>query len=128
MRLNVLGATLCALLAMDVRTALADPVPFHWLEDSTVSTSNNNSSSSVALKKMPTGEVQIRIVSNCATLMYIRKGTDSTVTATNTDLPIAPNEVEVLTLNNNPNAPITHLAMISPSGSCTIFFTTGSGI
>jgi hypothetical protein len=108
--------------------AIAQMAPFHWLESATIALTNNNSSTNAALLRMPTGVTQIRVASNCATWMYIKKGTDSTVTATASDLPIAPGEVEVLTLQNNPTAPITYIAMISPSGSCTLYVTTGEGI
>lgn len=102
--------------------------PFHWLEDATASITTANSSANVALKKMPTGRVQIRIYNAFTSPVFIRKGTDSTVAATATDLPIAPGATEVLTLNNNPSAPITHVAMISPTGSGTVYVTTGTGI
>lgn len=120
------------LLAVLLALACASPsfaqtAPFHWLEGTTVSITNNNSSGNVALAKRPTGPFQIRIYTPCATPVFIRKGTDSTVTAAATDLPIAPGSVEVLTLLNDPTAPITYMAMISPSGSCTIYFTTGIG-
>jgi hypothetical protein len=35
---------------------------------------------------------------------------------------------EVLTLNNTPSTPTAFIAAISPSGSGTIYFTTGAGI
>jgi hypothetical protein len=101
--------------------------PFHWLDSSTVSITTGNVSANVALLKLPTADFQIRVYTSCATPVFIRKGQDATVTATATDLPIAPASVEVLTLRNLPAAPVTYLAMISPTGSCTVYFTTGAG-
>lgn len=119
---------LAALLALAWGSpVLAQTSPFHWLEGATVSITTGNVSANVALLKQPTGEFQIRLYTSCATPVFIRKGTDSTASASATDLPIAAGSVEVLTLRNNPTAPVTYMAMISPSGSCTIYFTTGEG-
>lgn len=123
---RLLAAT--AALALFAGSALAQDRPFHWLEDSTVSITTANTSAPVALKRMPSGITQIRIMTACATTIFIRKGTSASTTAVAaTDLPVAPGSVEVLTLLNNETAPITHIAMISPSGSCTVYFTTGQG-
>jgi hypothetical protein len=122
-----LGAAAASIALACALAAGAQQYPYHWLEDSTVSITTGNSSANVALKREPTGQFQIRVFNSCTTTVFIRKGTDSTVTAAATDLPIAPGSVEVLTLQNNPTAPITYLAMISPSGSCTLYVTAGVG-
>lgn len=123
---KTLGLALAALAIAAPACAQMDP--FHWLDSSTVSITTGNVSANAALLKMPSGKTQIRIVSTCATVVFVRKGADATATATATDFPIAPGSVEVLTLRNLDSAPITYLAMISPTGSCTIYITTGLGI
>jgi hypothetical protein len=110
-----------------VAPAFAQLDPFHWLDGATVSITTGNTSANIALAKMPTGRTQVRLASNCATWMNARKGASSGAVATTADLPIAPGEIEVLTIDNEPNAPITYMAMISPAGSCTLYVTTGSG-
>lgn len=102
--------------------------PFCWLEDATVSIAAGATSLNVALKKMPTGTAQVRIKNDSTSTIFIRGGANSSVAATATDLPIGAGVTEVLTLNNSPSAPTTFIAAISPSGSGTIYFTTGAGI
>jgi hypothetical protein len=103
--------------------------PFHWLEGATVSIAAAQAGTDrVALTKMPTGHAQIRVYNASTSAIFIRKGTDATVTAALTDMPIAPGATEVLTLANNPSSPITHIAAISASGTNTLYITTGSGI
>lgn len=101
---------------------------FHWLDDGTTKISATTSSANGALKRMPTGVTQLRVYNAGTTLAFIRKGTDSTVFAAATDLPIAPGELEVLTLQNNPASPITHIAAIFATGSGDVYVTVGSGI
>lgn len=103
-------------------------LPFHWLEAATTKVSATTSSAAGALSKMPTGRVQIRAHNAGTTLAFIRKGTDSTVTALVSDMPLPAGAVEVLTLNNTEKSPITHMAAIYASGSGDVYFTVGTGI
>lgn len=124
--------SLAALLALAClfapRLGLADQYPFHWVESATVSIATGNSSASAALLKVPSSQMQIRLYNSCATTVFIRLG-QSTVTATAAaDLPIAPGSVEVLTLHADPLNSTAYIAMISPSGTCTLYITTGEGI
>ncbi len=99
--------------------------PFLWLEDATVSITTGNSSANVALKKMPTGKAQVRVFNAFTSTQFIRKGVDATVAAVAaTDLPVAPGATEVFRIDNTSNPPITHIAMISPTGSGTLYVTT----
>jgi len=125
-RLTTLGLALAAAVIC-AAPARAQMDPFHWIDGATASITTGNASANVALLKMPSGKTQVRIVSTCATVEFVRKGADNTVTAAATDFPVAPNSVEVLTLENLPTAPVTYLAMISPAGSCTLYITTGLG-
>ena len=101
---------------------------FHWLEDATVDIAVTTTSGVGALLKMPTGKVQLRFFNNGTVPVRIRKGTALATTALVTDMPIGPGSSEVLTLNNPPSAPITHIAAITVSGSATLSITTGAGI
>jgi hypothetical protein len=128
MRFQRLGAALCALaLPFASHAARADVRPFSWQDATTVSVTTGASSAAVALQGMPSGQAQVRIVSTCASVVFVRKGGSAAVTATAADMPIAPGEVEVMTLIDPPSNPTTYLAMISPSGSCTVYFTIGAG-
>jgi hypothetical protein len=105
--------------------------PFHWLEDATVKiTATTSGADRAALKKMPTGRVQIEVYNSGAAPVFIRKGTDATVTASasNPDKPIGPGVTEVLTLINRPTAPITHIAAVTVSGTADVYVTVGAGI
>jgi len=102
--------------------------PFHWLESATVKIDASTTSANAALLKMPTGITQIRLYNSGSVPVFIRKGTDSTVTGLISDMPIAPGSVEVLTLNNNPTAPITHVAAITASGTASLYVTVGQGL
>lgn len=105
--------------------------PFHWLDDSTVKiTATTAGTDRAALKRMPTGRVQIRIHNAGTGLVFIRKGTDATVTASAStpDLPVPAGELEVLTLSNNSSAPVTHIAAVAATGSSDVYITVGQGI
>jgi hypothetical protein len=105
--------------------------PFHWLEDATVKIAATTAGTDRgALKKMPTGRVQIEIYNAGSVAVFIRKGTDATVTASssNPDKPIGPGVTEVLTLINRPAAPVTHIAAVTASGTADVYITVGAGI
>lgn len=102
-------------------------LPFHWLDGATVSIAATSAGSDrAALAKMPTGRTQIRLYNAGTATVFIRKGTDATVTAGATDFPIAPGSIEVLTLANRDAAPITHIAAYCAS-TATLYITTGEG-
>jgi len=105
--------------------------PFHWLEDATVKIAATTAGSDRAkLLKMPSGAVQLEFFNAGAVPVFIRKGADATVTASasNPDKPIAAGAMEVLTVINSPNAPITHVAAVTASGTADLYITTGAGI
>jgi len=105
-------------------------MPFHWLESGTVSLACTSTSGNVALPaNKPTGRFQIRVHNKGPNTAFIRKGTDNTVAAATTDMPIPAGAVEVFTLMNREASPITHIAGICASGeTATLYFTVGAGI
>ena len=108
-----------------------DGSPFSWLEDATVKiTATTSGSDRARLLKMPTGSVQLEFFNAGAVPVFIRKGSDATVTASanNPDKPIAPGAMEVLTVINTPSSPVTHVAAVTLSGSADLYITTGAGI
>lgn len=102
--------------------------PFAWLDGATLTLSATTTSSNGALLKVPTGEFQIRLCNEGSSTVFIRKGGDSTVVATTADLPVLSGGVEVLTINNHPDAPISYIAAITGTGTATLHITTGLGI
>lgn len=58
-----------------------------------------------------------------ANFIYIRFGTDNTVTATSADIAMLPNTTEVFTIGNG----ITHIAAITDAGTATIKAICGAG-
>jgi hypothetical protein len=90
----------------------------------TVSISVSGSSQNIAVQSTATptpGCAQIRVFNSGSAITFIAFG-GSTVTATTSSLPIAPNSVEVFTM------PLTgiYAAAIGTSGN-TIYFTPGDG-
>lgn len=102
--------------------------PFHWVEDSTLKIDVSTTSATGALLKVPTGQTQIRVFNGATVPVFVKKGTDSTVTATTSALPLAPGGVEVFTFTNPAAAPVTHVAAITASGSGSIYITVGTGL
>lgn len=68
-------------------------------------------------------ENQIRVYNSCTTTVFVKSGS-STVTASNTDMAIAPGAVEVFSMS----ASHTHMAAIVPSGTCDIYIARGTGL
>ena len=103
--------------------------PFLWLDGATVAVSVASASSDNPLLKIPTGEAQLRFYNAGPAAVFVKKGTGGvSATATTADFPIAPGSVEVLTVNNNPKAPITSVGAITASGAATLYITTGAGL
>jgi len=104
--------------------------PFHWLDDATVKiTATTAGTDRAKLLRVPTGAFQIEVYNSGAVAVFIRKGTDATVTASPgmPDKPIAPGATEVLTIANKPSGPITHIAAATVSGSADVYVTVGAG-
>jgi hypothetical protein len=68
-------------------------------------------------------QTQVRVFNSGSAVTFIAFGATSSVTATTSSLPIAPNSVEVFTIN----ASNTYIAAIGTSGN-TIYFTPGEGV
>jgi hypothetical protein len=56
-------------------------------------------------------------------LIFVRFGSDATVTVTNSDMPVLPNSRVVLAVNSL----ISYVSAMSSSGSGTILFSRGDG-
>lgn len=100
---------------------------FHPIPDSTVSISASTTSANVALSKTPSDRFQVRVYNAGSATVFINRGS-STVTATTSNMPVPAGAIEVITFNNLPTNPITHVAAITSSGTATVYFTTGDGI
>jgi hypothetical protein len=86
----------------------------------TVSVSAGNVSSNTPLS----GSGDSVVVTNATTaLAYVRFGSDTTVTASTTDMPVLAGNRVVLSINSL----ISYAAAISPSGSGSILFSRGDG-
>lgn len=108
-----------------------DLLPFHALDGATITISATTSSgnTNLPMDKMPTGKVQIRFYNAGLVPVFWRKsiaGVSGTALVAS-DTPIAPGSVEVFTLNNNPNAPVTGIAAITGSSTATLYATLGAG-
>ena len=86
----------------------------------TASLSASTSPSTVAL----TGGGDTIVVTNAATsLAYVRFGADSSVSATNADMPVLANSRVMLAANSL----VTYAAAVLVSGTGTVLFTRGDG-
>ena len=86
----------------------------------TVSVSVSNVSSNTPLS----GGGNSIVVTNATTsLGYVRFGSDMTVTASTTDMPVLAGSRMILSINSL----ISYAAAISPSGSGSILFSRGDG-
>jgi len=64
------------------------------------------------------------VVTNTATsLIYVRFGSDPTLTASTSDMPVLPNARLILSVNSL----ISYAAAVSPSGSGSVLFSRGDG-
>jgi hypothetical protein len=86
----------------------------------TVSISSGIASTNVPLSG---GGDSVVVTNTSGTLAFIRFGSDPTVTASPSDMPVLPNSQLILSINSL----ISYAAALSPSGSGTIFFSRGDG-
>ena len=90
----------------------------------TVNIAVTGTSASVALNNtVGISGNQVRIFNNGSSVSFIAFGTSSSVTATITSIPIAPNSVEVMGVPGG----TTYIAAIGTTGN-TIYFTMGEGL
>lgn len=87
----------------------------------TVSRTVTGSTAQVALGK-PTNQVMVTSPSGGA-IAFIKFGSDSTVTAAVTDIPILPGTIQIFSIATTQ----TNVAAIGTSGT-TLYFTSGEGI
>lgn len=86
----------------------------------TVSLSVGSTSASVALA----GGGDTVVVTNTSTnLVYVRFGSDPSVSARTTDMPILPSSQAILSVNDL----ITYAAAVSPTGTSAVLFSRGDG-
>jgi hypothetical protein len=69
------------------------------------------------------GGDSVVVTNTTSALAYVRFGSDPTVTASSTDMPILANSKLLLSVNSL----ITYVAAISPAGSGSILFSRGDG-
>jgi hypothetical protein len=102
---------------------------FNPTAGATVSLAAGTSTGRVKLGGQPSAEtlIQCRVYNSGTDVAFIRQG-DSTVTATVTDMPIAPGEIEVFTFNLPNSTGGLYVAAITASGTPTLYFTTGVGV
>jgi hypothetical protein len=63
------------------------------------------------------------VTNSSAVLVYVRFGSDTTVTATTADMPVLAGSRVILSVNSL----IRYAAAITPSGSGTVLFSRGDG-
>jgi hypothetical protein len=103
--------------------------PFEWLNDATVKIAATTSGTDrAALLAMQIGEIELELYNSGTNIVFVRQGTDATVTASSTapDKPIPPGGRQVLAVQNPSSAPITHVAAVTASGTATLYITTGA--
>lgn len=101
--------------------------PFAPVLGSTVSLAATNASGNVALSKQPTDQFQLRLYNSGASLAFLNFGNDNTAAATTANYPLPAGAIEVITIQNKPNAPINYMAAITASGTATVYATVGVG-
>ncbi len=101
--------------------------PFAPVDDATASISVTTSSAAALIKGAPMGEYQLRIYNAGSSTAFYALGS-STVTAAVTDVPIPSGAIEVITITNPQQNPVTHIAAITASSTATLYVTTGNGI
>lgn len=96
---------------------------FYPEPDTTVSRAYSSATSRVALARAAIN-CSVRLFNDGAQKVFVRFGTDNTVNAALTDVPLAPGAVEVFKVQGN----MTYLAAISASGTGTLYATLGEGV
>ena len=86
----------------------------------TVSVSVGNASTTIRLSG---GGDSIVVTNAASTIAYIKFGSDPTLTATMTDMPILAGSRLILSVNSL----ISYVAAIAPSGSGSVLFSRGDG-
>jgi hypothetical protein len=69
------------------------------------------------------GGDSVVVTNSSAVLVYVRFGSDTTVTATTADMPVLAGSRVILSVNSL----IRYAAAITPSGSGTVLFSRGDG-
>jgi hypothetical protein len=90
----------------------------------TAALSASNVTGNVALNP-PTsqGSLQVRLYNSGAVPVFIAFGTDNTITATTTSMPLPAGNTEIFSIGN-----CSYLAGITASGSATVYATLGRGM
>jgi hypothetical protein len=113
-----------------VALALAAPVPvaaqsaftpFGSTPDVGTATTTT-STTALTLPSPPPRRIQLRIYNTCATAPFIAWGT-SGITATTARMPLGPGAIELFTVPEG----TTHVAQITSSGTCSIYYSPGQG-
>src|ERR1700693_948748 len=94
--------------------------PFSF-KGKTVSLTVGVSSTNVAITQAQVGTQSVRLTNVGSNVVFFTFGKDSTIAATNTDVPVLPNSVETFLLPKD----ITYIAAIAAATGNTLYVTTG---
>ena len=103
---------------------------FFPINGATKSLAASSSSGSVPFDatSLPSGEFQVRVYNSGTDAAAIRFDVSGQTITFAGNVPIPGGAVEVITVTNPQNAPITHAYAITASGTPTLYFTPGHGI
>lgn len=120
---NLQRAALVALALAAPVPALAQSAftPFSSTPDVATATTTT-STTALTLPSPAPRRMQLRIFNNCATAPFIAWGT-SGITATTARMPLGPGSIELFSLPEG----TTHVAQITASGTCSIYYSPGQG-
>lgn len=120
---NVSRAALVALALVAPSAALAQVAFTPYASTTNVGTAGTTTTTTALTLPSPAPKrMQLRTYNNCATAPFIAWGT-SGVTATTTGLPLGPGAIELFTVPDG----TTHVAQITASGTCSIYYSVGQG-
>lgn len=102
--------------------------PFHPIDNATLTVSVTSSSSPQAMKKIPSGKFTARLHNALSEAVFYRFGDNQVVGSTTAGVPLPAGAVEVVTVENSDRNPITHVDIVSASGSGSVYVTTGFGL
>jgi hypothetical protein len=101
--------------------------PFAPVDDATASISVTTTTARAAIDGAPQGEFQLRLYNAGTATAFYALG-NSSVEAAATDVPLPSGAIEVITITNPQQNPVTHIAAITASSTATLYVTTGNGI
>lgn len=120
---NLSRAALVALALAVPASAIAQSAFTPFTSTPNVGTAATTTSTTALTLPSPTPRrMQLRVFNNCATAPFIAWGT-SGITAATTNMPLGPGSIELFTVPEG----TTHVAQITASGTCSIYYSPGQG-